>query len=401
MKSVTDLLAAVRSVAPGHGKAAAQDPTKLPDPDEKGPVSKSKTEGSEEIDPPGPDKSPNDPVEPGDTPTGPKMESNGGEESPVKCAGQEAQEKARALLDKMAQEFGVKEATDCGTEPNEDTVTKAAPAARGGEEADGESEQNLAAAKTSTPEKAAAEEGAEKEASAKEAPIVGGAITHQIVQELIKTASGRQLIMESIDEYTGHQAATELLEKAAAESEAAEIEAIEKMAAEYELMEHYKAAAAVQAEMEAAYTELTKEASAEDLEKIDQTAELIKQASAQYEENPVAAESFAWGVKVAAAMMEAAPGEDAAAMEAGLDQAMPEPEGEPSIEEIIAALEELVMEGAIPPEQAEEILAMLSQAMGPAEGGEMPAEKQASINVAAARLGDIAQIVEAVTADEA
>ena len=353
MKNIHHLVDAVKNLNSGSLKSASSDPTKLPDPDEKGVVTKSESEGTEEVKPPAASSKPGT-DEKSVTPGVPdkEIEDNGGEDSPVKLAGSEAVKKAQSLRMKLA--------ADLGTEAQKKAADDKCKSEEKSEDAPKEKS-----------------EGEDKKASAQIHP---SDLRSQMVGHLLKSASGRSLLDAALSEVIGDAEASDLLKKAAELGEAEEVDAINRR---YAQAEAYKEAKA----LEDVYFELTKEATDGDFAKIEETAEFLKLASAPFEDNELAAEFFQHGLKIAAAMMQ--PGmEDPAAMQGAMDQAMPPAaEGEPSIEEILAVLEELVAEGRLQPEEAEQLAMALVAEM---EGG----MKQASENPIFARLAIVNDIAE-------
>jgi len=353
MKSVNHLLESIKGITAGSVKTASADPTKLPDPDEKGapPIPGSDTEI---ITPPGPDKATTTDTD--TTPTDPKIESNGGAENPCKLAGAAAQANATGLLAKLA--------NACKTD------APAAPA-----EKDKETEVLKGKA-----EEAGVPVVVEKSASTEH--VLEGDMASQIVQLLVKSASGRQLLNDSLNEVVGVEVAADLLKQAAAQGEQAEIEALQARFQEVELLKQANAYAQEQSYLEQAFGDLTKEASAEDLDRIEKTAAMVDTAAAQFADNPEALEYFNAGLKVAAAMMQGAPTDDLAGMEQGMGAALPEGGEAPSLEEIAAAIDELVQSGEITPEIATALIeAIIAESGGgaPAAGGaEDPMQKAAS-----------------------
>lgn len=371
MKDVHALLNAVRAIGTGQAKSASTDPTKLPDPEEKGPATKSGDGGTEEITPPAPDAKPGTEDATGNTPTDPKLESNGGDANPVKLAGTEALATAQGLREKLASAFAVEEkkAADAMPPVVDNAPTEVKPEAKKDGEACKEGEEKKAGAEESQPA-----------AQAQPATQIEPAfekVAGEIVRSLVKSAAGRDLLHTAINEVTGVEIARELVKQAAEANEAEEIAFLQKRAAEIELQKEAAEMAHLQAVIDNEVAELTKNASAEDLEDVEKTAVMIKTASEALGDDPIAQQYFAWGVKQAAAIMNAAQGaEDPAAMEAAMAEQMPMPaEGqEPSLEEIIAALEELVASGEIDPQVAETIVQALSEQMG---GGAAPAGPEA------------------------
>jgi hypothetical protein len=199
-----------------------------------------------------------------------------------------------------------------------------------------------------------------------------------IAANLMKSASGRELMNKALDEVIGVEDARALLKSAAAEQAEFEAGYLQEKIAAVEQYELDKQAAYERAVLAQEYRELTKSASAEDVEKINKSLFIMKKAEDLFAAHPEAHHAFLVGVqsanKFAAAMEEMPPGAEGMppeamaemAPEAGAEMA---PEGPPSPEELEAALMELVQAGAITEEQA---IQLLEQILGGEGGGEMP-----------------------------
>jgi hypothetical protein len=190
-----------------------------------------------------------------------------------------------------------------------------------------------------------------------------------IVANLMKSASGRELMNRSLDEVLGLEAGRDLLKSAAAEQGEFEAGYLQEKIAAAEQHDLDRQQESHRAELAQQYRELTKHASAEDITKINQSLFIMKQAEEIFAANSDAHYAFLVGVDQAnkfAAAMEAAP-EGAAPPDAGAG--VEPPEGPPSPEEIEGALMELVQAGVLTEEQA---IQLLQQIAGGAEGGMPP-----------------------------
>jgi hypothetical protein len=195
----------------------------------------------------------------------------------------------------------------------------------------------------------------DKEAS--DAPV--GYFHRVVLTELMKSARGRDLIEDCLNEVIGVEGARKLMKSASAEYEEFETSLLNQRIANFQQAEIEKEAAAAYEATAAHYDALMKSAANdEQRQAISFTSVLLKQAAARYDENPAAANAFRVGVacaeKFAFDMSQGVPPEEAAASMTG--------GGEPSMEELLQALAELVQSGQIDQAQAEQILQLLQQA---------------------------------------
>lgn len=231
----------------------------------------------------------------------------------------------------------------------------------------------------------------------KSASYVPGDTLLKVAFHLMESSAGQALINSALDEVLGHEKTAALMKQAADEHANFLREYTVSRLQQAELEQQQLKAAAEQQQRAQAFYELTKGASAEQLQAIDATSELIKGASAMFEDHPeamfCAQLGFAAAEKVAAAMEQGMPPEEAAAM-AGAEGTGGE--GAPSPEELQSALMVLVEQGIISPEEAEQLMAEIAGGGAPggeggmppgAEGGMPPeAAKQAAVQDALSKI---------------
>lgn len=241
---------------------------------------------------------------------------------------------------------------------------------------------------------------------AAESYVPGDALM-KVAFRLMETSRGQSLVLEALEEVEGQQRAAELV-KAAADEQANFLRhyTVERLKqAEAEDLQLKQAAAVAQVEAE--YRELTKNATAEQLVALEDSAVLLKQAEAIFVENPTAHAAYQVGVaaaqKMAAAMEGGMPPEQAGAEGAG------DSDGPVDPQEIMQALQALVEQGVIKPEEAEALAQQLlaggggedptggaggppqgAGGMPPGAGGDPMAQKAASADAA------LSQIAEAI-----
>jgi len=203
---------------------------------------------------------------------------------------------------------------------------------------------------------------------ASETPVVPFSY-HVVMEAMMKSAAGREQIEAAVAEIHGVENAAAMMKLALNEQEEFETNLLyqqlermeqEKIAAFYQ-QERERQQEVLNALIESASTEEEKQAALASFRE-------LKRAEQEFlnSDDPSAHQSFSFGVTLAekaAAAMAQDPNMDPAAMEAMMGA--PEEGGEPSIEEVIAALEQLVQSGQISPEDAE---ALLAELMG-GEGG--------------------------------
>ncbi len=196
----------------------------------------------------------------------------------------------------------------------------------------------------------------------------------EIATNLMKSASGRQLMETALNEIMGKEACANLIKEAAADVEKFEQGYLTEKMAAYEDQLRQQEIQRAEADRQQAYAAWRKSASAEEIQKADDTADIIKVARAKFIDHPVALAHFDLGIvcaeKYAAAMDAAAAGVEGAPADPA-DAIAPGPEGEPSIEEIAEALAMAVQSGKMTEEQAQEILDMILGGGG-GEGGAPP-----------------------------
>jgi hypothetical protein len=236
-----------------------------------------------------------------------------------------------------------------------------------------------AAAAPAAPAPVAADEATEKTA----AEYVPGDALLKVAFSLMETAEGQSLVLRALDEARGHEQAQAMVKAAADETSAFLRDYTIARLQEEEQANEMRKQAAEQAEAEAYFHELTKGASAEQLQAIEDTGLRINTMLEPFTDNAVAKSAAEFGLeaayKIAAAMEQGMSPEEAAMMASGGPQ--DGEEGPPSMEELEAALMTLVEQGVIGPEEAQQLMAEL---MSGGEGmeDEMPeqmAQKQASI----------------------
>ena len=207
--------------------------------------------------------------------------------------------------------------------------------------------------------------------AASESDISGFGRYHLLISaNMMKSASGREAMNTALNEVLGLDAARDLMKSAAAEQGEFESNYLQEKIAAAEAEDANRAQAEHRADLASQYQELIKSASAEDIEKINQSLFIMKQAEEVFAAHPDAHYAFLVGVDQAnkfAAAMEAAP-EGAPPPDAGAGAAPHE--GAPSPEEIQAALMELVQAGVLTEEQAVQLLQQI--AGGGGEGGPPP-----------------------------
>jgi hypothetical protein len=267
----------------------------------------------------------------------------------------------------------------------------------------------IATGSTSAPAPAAtSEEVTSKEAAAPQVAPLG---YHLVFNSMLKSAKGREAIEDALSEIHGVEKAAHMVKQSLAEQEEFETSYLRD---QLEAIEHQKLAYAAQQEhdrqAEHLQTMLKQASTPEQHKAITDSYFLLKSAEARFIDHEVAHADFSAGAvigeKVAAAMME-----DPALMEDPSQmEELQEPGGEPSPEEILAALEELVASGELTPEQAQQIAEALfggmEGAMPPgAEGGMPPGmegmppkEASALVSESAKHLQSVATFVESVTA---
>lgn len=215
----------------------------------------------------------------------------------------------------------------------------------------------------------------EDEGDDKEASYVPGDYLMKIAFHLMQSPEGLSSVNRAMDEILGQEAAQSLV-KAAADEQASflrdyTIGRINQAEAEAQQLKQ----AAAQRDAQEYYAALTKGASAEELQAIDNSALLINRARAMFADNPIAKLAsdigFEAASKAAAAMEQGAPPEEAAEMAAQEGAGAPA-EGPPSPEELEAAISVLVEQGVITPEQAQELIAEIMGGGGMEGGQEMP-----------------------------
>lgn len=192
-------------------------------------------------------------------------------------------------------------------------------------------------------------------------------VSARVFRALMKTASGRHLVEDAIADDLGRQEAAELIKLAAEDIDAKEAAELNAKLAWLEEQEELQTLAQIQEAQAAQYAELLKTAETdEDRRKIAAHYMIGEQLKTKYAAENISDEEafhafngFELGNKIAAAMAGGMPPEEA----------MPMPEGEPSIEEIEAALAELVATGQIPEEVALQLLQELAGEVGGEEAG--------------------------------
>lgn len=226
------------------------------------------------------------------------------------------------------------------------------------------------------------------------AEYVPGDMLLKVAFSLMQTARGQSLVLEALEEAEGQKVATELVKAAADESaDFLRHYTVERLKAA-EQAEYAEKQAAAQRQADYEYAELTKNASAEELQAIENSSILLKRAAAIFADNPLASEAcslgFAAATKAAAAMEAGMPPEMAGGEAAG----MPPEGGEeppPSPEELAQALQVLVEQGILTPEQAEQLMGEL---MG---GGDPGMEDPAMAQKAAAADEALSKIVALIS----
>ncbi len=218
---------------------------------------------------------------------------------------------------------------------------------------------------------------------AKEASeYVPGDYLLKVAFALMENSDGQALVLRTLSELRGQDEAQALVKAAADEAGTflrdytiARLQEADREAEQLKM-------AAAQQQLANYYAELTKGATAEQLQAIEDTAMRYKLASEPFTENPVAMQLMEFGAdaaqKVAAAIEQGMSPEEAAMM-AGAGGAPAE--GPPSPEELEAALSTLVEQGIITPEEAQQLMAEILGGGAGAEQG-MPPEmeqKQAAI----------------------
>lgn len=225
-------------------------------------------------------------------------------------------------------------------------------------------------------------------AETKSAAYVPGDFLLKVAFHLMESSAGQALVNQALDEVMGHDKAAALMKRAADEHADFLRDYTVLRLQEAEIEAEQMKQAAFEQQLAHQYYELTKGASAEQLAAIDQSAELIKGASTLFADHPLAAQWANFGImaaeKAAAAMEQGMAPDEAAAMAAAEGAG----EGAPSPEELQSALMVLVEQGAITPEQAEQLMMELlggGAAGGAGMEGEDPT-KQAAVNEALSKI---------------
>lgn len=248
-----------------------------------------------------------------------------------------------------------------------------------------------------------------------------------IAENLMKSASGRQLMESALNEVIGKEACAQLIQQASADMESFEKDFLTEKMAAYENSLRQQQLHEAEAARQAQYLNWRKSASAEEIQKADESTLILKVAREKFASHPLALARFDLGIVLAekyAAAMDAAAAGEAGAPADPAEAIAPGPEGEPSIEEIAEALAILVQQGKMDEATAQQVLdAMLAEQGGGGPGGpeggmppgaeggmppgaeggmppgeEIPPEKMASINEL---LGKIATVIEPALADVA
>jgi polyhydroxyalkanoate synthesis regulator phasin len=206
----------------------------------------------------------------------------------------------------------------------------------------------------------------------------------QVLTGMLKSAAGREEIQGYLEELHGEDDARQMIKRACQDLETVELDILQKEAHALAQQEAAWTAQEDEARRQEIYAHLTKDASADEVKALNLSLEVVGQAHEKVAEHPFASELFKMGsataeiyasilkTKQAGAMGAPMSEEEAMAMAAQQGAGVPGGEGEPSPEEIIAALEEMVASGEITEEEAQQMLQEM-EAAGMLGGGEMKA----------------------------
>lgn len=231
------------------------------------------------------------------------------------------------------------------------------------------------ATKKKTDEAALEDAALEASTAGKTASYVPGDYLMKVAFHLMQSPTGLAAVNQAMDEVLGQEAACALVKQAADEQVTflRDYTVSRLQQAEAEAQQIKQAAADQQAAEY--YAELTKGASAEQLQAIENSALLIKRASEIFADHPIATlaaqAGFEAAQKAAAAMEQGMPPEAAAEM-AAQEGSGAEPEGPPNPQELEAAIAVLVEQGVISPEEAQQLMAELAGGGAGGEGGPPP-----------------------------
>lgn len=227
---------------------------------------------------------------------------------------------------------------------------------------------------------------------------------HLVFNAMLKSSSGRASIEDAISEIYGNEKAASLVKQSLAEQEAFEIAYATEQLANLERDKVASVIAEEEARQNAVLNEMLKGASSqEQYDDIRNSFLLLKKAENSIIDNPALHQHFCAGTVLAEKIAAAMQADPAMMEDPGQMPEMAEQGGEPSPEELIAALSELVQSGQITEEQATQIAEQLlggMEGMG-AEGGmggegEMPKQASALESSADAHLTKVAAFVEAL-----
>ena len=222
---------------------------------------------------------------------------------------------------------------------------------------------------------------------------------HLVFNAMCKSASGRESIQDALSEIYGNDKAAAMVKQSLAEQEAYEVSYIQE---QLNQLEQEKIASLVRQE-DARQGEvldgLLKTASnGEHREAIYSSFTMLKKAEHSLIDNPILHHSFCvgtnFGEKVAMAMQ----GDPSMMEDPGMVPEMAAQEGPPGPEELLAALEELVMEGQLTEEQAMQIAEeILGGGMGmEGEDPNMPKAASAEDTAADEHLTKVAEYIESL-----